>query len=169
MVLVFLVILTSGLQYVVQKMNYARDLEKVRQTIRNARLAAWGPKMVPLEGRRKVKVNLGGAPRMNEEGNMVPGKMIDTVVDGNEVYICDGPDLHLLDESSATTPAISRTWFVSLVWQLVGKKEPIEEVVEESEEGSESGGNPSMTTRKTGRPAPANKAGGRRRRAVRQR
>jgi len=122
MVLVFLVILTSGLQYVVQKMNYARDLEKVRQTIRNARLAAWGPKMVPLEGRRKVKVNLGGAPRMNEEGNMVPGKMIDTVVDGNEVYICDGPDLHLLDESSATTPAISRTWFVSLVWQLVGKK-----------------------------------------------
>lgn len=54
MVLVFLVILTSGLQYLVQQMNYTRDLEKVRKAIRDARLAAWGPKMVPLEGRRKV-------------------------------------------------------------------------------------------------------------------
>lgn len=54
MVLVFLVILTSGLQFLVQKVNYRRDLEKVRQTMRDARLAAWGPKMVPLEGKRKV-------------------------------------------------------------------------------------------------------------------
>lgn len=54
MVLMFLVLLTSGLQYLVQKVNYRRDLEKVRQTMRAARLAAWGPKMVPLEGRRKV-------------------------------------------------------------------------------------------------------------------
>lgn len=54
MVLTFLVILTSGLHYLVQRMNYTRDLERVRQTMRGARLAAWGPRMVPLEGRRKV-------------------------------------------------------------------------------------------------------------------
>lgn len=54
MVLVFLVVLTSGLQYVVQMVNYGRDLERVRQAVRDARLAAWGPKMAPLEGKRKV-------------------------------------------------------------------------------------------------------------------
>jgi DnaJ family protein C protein 1 len=53
-VLMFLVILTSGLEYLVQKVNYRRDLEKIRQTMRDARMAAWGPKMVPLEERRKV-------------------------------------------------------------------------------------------------------------------
>lgn len=59
MVLTFLVIFTSGLQYLVQRVNYKRDLEKVRQTIRDARLAAWGPKMAPLQGRRKVCCSQG--------------------------------------------------------------------------------------------------------------
>ena len=106
-VLVFLVVLTSGLQYLVQKVNYRRDLEKVRQTMRDARLAAWGPKMVPLGERRKVcrfqdrvvlvgtplqvKVNLGGGPRIDEGGNIVPGRMVDMVVDGNGVYLVSRP------------------------------------------------------------------------------
>lgn len=53
-VLAFLIILTSGLQYVVQKMNYSRDLARVQQFIIAARTAAWGPKMVPLSGARKA-------------------------------------------------------------------------------------------------------------------
>jgi len=168
-VLVFLVVLTSGLQYLVQKVNYRRDLEKVRQAMRDARLAAWGPKMMPLGERRKVKVNLGGGPRMDEGGNIVPGRMVDMVVDGNGVYLCDGPEVHLLDESSAIPPAISRTWFVSLVSGLVRRKQP-EEVAEESDEGSEFGGGGAVAVDgETGRRAPASRAGGRRRRAVRRR
>ncbi|KAF8138411.1 DnaJ-domain-containing protein [Boletus edulis] len=161
-VLVFLVILTSGLQYLAQKVNYRRDLEKVRQTIHAAKLAAWGPKMVPLDGRRKVKMSLGGGPRMDEEGNVVPGKMVDMVVDGNGVYICDGAEAHLLDESSMTPPAISRTWFVSLVSGLVRRKGSGEKTVEESDEGTES---ESCAGAVAG--APVSKIGGRRRKAGR--
>jgi DnaJ homolog subfamily C member 1 len=32
-------------------------------------------------------VNLGGAPRYDEDGNVVPGRMVDMVVEGNEVFI----------------------------------------------------------------------------------
>jgi len=157
-VLTFLVVLTSGLQYLVQKVNYTRDIAKVRQTIHDARLAAWGPKMDPLQGKRKVRLNIGGGPRMDEGGNIVPGKMIDVVVDGNDVYISDGSEAHLLNESSAVRPAISRTWFVSLIGGFVRRKQSVEEAEEESEEESES------TGRETGRPAPImTKAGGRRR------
>ncbi|KAF8551449.1 DnaJ-domain-containing protein [Imleria badia] len=166
MVLMFLVILTSGLQYLVQKVNYRRDLEKVRKTMQDARLAAWGPKMMPLEGRRKVKVNLGGGPRIDEGGNIMAGKMVDMVVDGNGIYLCDGAEVHLLDETSAIPPAISRTWFVSLVGGLVRRKPSDKEVVEESEEGSESGGGGADTA--VGEPARrafVSKVGGRRRRA----
>ncbi|KAI9574733.1 DnaJ-domain-containing protein [Boletus coccyginus] len=158
MVLMFLVVLTSGLQYLVQKVNYRRDLEKVRQTMRAARLVAWGPKMVPLEGRRKVKVNLGGGPRIDQEGNIVPGKMIDMVVDGNGVYLCDGPDICLLDESSATPPAVSRTWFLCLVSRVMRvRRESEGEVAEDL--GSDSGAVVETGTN----------AGRRRRRAVRRR
>lgn len=42
---------------------------------------------------QQVKVNLGGGPRVDEGGNIVPGKMIEMVVDGNEVYIVSRPKL----------------------------------------------------------------------------
>lgn len=53
-VLTFLVIITSGLQYVVQKMNYNRDLKRIEEIVEQARIAAWGSKMNPVEGQRKV-------------------------------------------------------------------------------------------------------------------
>lgn len=56
-VFVFLVILTTGLQYLVQKMNYKNDLARINMFTTRARVAAWGPKMNPLEGRRKVRKN----------------------------------------------------------------------------------------------------------------
>lgn len=32
-------------------------------------------------------MNLGGSPRLDEDGNAVPGRMVDMVVEGNDVYI----------------------------------------------------------------------------------
>ncbi|KAF8845860.1 DnaJ-domain-containing protein [Paxillus ammoniavirescens] len=189
-VLVFLTLLTSALQYLVQKMNHNRDLKKVRQTIRDARLAAWGQKLIPLEGRRKVKVNLGGGARVDGNGDVVPGKMIDMVVDGDHVYIWEPSGLHLLDETSATPPAISRTWFISLLCSLLQKfrKDSRSEGEEETKEDGEKRGNVSdddsdspasgtvtpsgasehETALKGGR-SQATIAGGKRRKAVRKR
>ena len=53
-VLVFLVLVTSGVQYLVQKMNYSRDLKRIETIIEQARSAAWGSKQTPVEGQRKV-------------------------------------------------------------------------------------------------------------------
>ncbi|TDL29572.1 DnaJ-domain-containing protein [Rickenella mellea] len=118
-VLSFLIILSSGLQYVVQRLNYKNDLARIERFVGEARLAAWGPKMLPLEGRRKVKVNLGGRGYMDEDGNWITGKLIDMVVDGGDVFILD-PDGTLLplDGNSASRPAIRRTWFLALVSTL---------------------------------------------------
>ncbi|EEB90439.1 hypothetical protein MPER_11353 [Moniliophthora perniciosa FA553] len=54
-VILFLIALTSGLQYLVQRMNYKRDLARIESVTREARLAAWGAKMVPIEGQRKQR------------------------------------------------------------------------------------------------------------------
>lgn len=56
-VLIFLAFFTSGLQYTVQKMNYKRDLERVEYIVEKAKAAAWGPKMIPIAGKRKVKTS----------------------------------------------------------------------------------------------------------------
>ncbi|KAF5344069.1 hypothetical protein D9758_008865 [Tetrapyrgos nigripes] len=120
-VAIFLVILTSALQYVVQRMNYKNDLERVERVVREARLAAWGAKMVPIEGQRKVKVNLGGQRRLDDDGNIVGAKVIDMVVSGDAVYILDpSGDMHPIDSSTAIPPSVSRTWFVSLMQHCYG-------------------------------------------------
>ena len=36
---------------------------------------------------RQVKVPLGGSVRYDEDGNLIPGRMVDMVVDGNDVFI----------------------------------------------------------------------------------
>ena len=54
-VLVFLTIVTSALQYVVHRLNYQRDLKRVEEVISQARSAAWGAKLTPAEGQRKVR------------------------------------------------------------------------------------------------------------------
>ena len=55
-VFVFLTIVTSGLQYLVQWMNYNRDVVRIGRIMKEARTAAWGPKMIPIEGKRKVGI-----------------------------------------------------------------------------------------------------------------
>ena len=32
-------------------------------------------------------MNLGGPPRIDEDGNLIPGKLVDMVVEGSNVYI----------------------------------------------------------------------------------
>ncbi|KAG6866443.1 hypothetical protein C0991_003961 [Blastosporella zonata] len=118
-VLGFLVILTSGLQLLVQRLNYKKDLERIQRFVQQAKAAAWGPKAIPLEGQRKVKVNLGGG---EDGGN---NRWIDMVVDGEDVYILDpSGNMDLLDASAATYPTVSNTWFLALVTSLVGKVYP---------------------------------------------
>jgi DnaJ family protein C protein 1 len=89
-VLAFLVVLTSGLHYLVMRLNYARDVRRVAQLVDAARLAAWGPKLVPVDGRRKVKVPLSGAARADENGNVFSGRTIDVVVEssGDVFLVC---------------------------------------------------------------------------------
>jgi hypothetical protein len=53
-VLVFLTALSTGLHYIIQHMNYKRDLARVEYIISQAKQAAWGPKMLPVGSRRKV-------------------------------------------------------------------------------------------------------------------
>jgi hypothetical protein len=55
-VLVFLTLLSTGLHYVIQRLNYKRDLARVEHILSQAKQAAWGPKMVPTGGRRKVRL-----------------------------------------------------------------------------------------------------------------
>ncbi|KAG6857094.1 hypothetical protein H0H87_009655 [Tephrocybe sp. NHM501043] len=118
-VLVFLVVLTSGLQLLVQRLNYKKDLERIERFVQQAKAAAWGPKAIPLEGQRKVKVNLGGG----EDG--ASSRWIDMVVEGQSVYILDpSGNMDLLDSSAATYPTVSNTWFIALIKSLVSKVYP---------------------------------------------
>jgi DnaJ homolog subfamily C member 1 len=72
-------------------MNYKRDIAIVERTLREARQQAWGARMAPADTSRKVKVNLGGRPRLDEDGNLVSGRMIDMVVEPNGDVFIVGP------------------------------------------------------------------------------
>lgn len=55
-VLVFLTIVTAALQYLVQRINYQKDLKRIDEVVGQARSAAWGNKLTPVEGQqRKVR------------------------------------------------------------------------------------------------------------------
>lgn len=55
-VMTFLVILTTGLQFMVQRLNYAKDLGRIERIRHDARTTAWGNRLVPPEGQKKVSV-----------------------------------------------------------------------------------------------------------------
>ncbi|KAF9652178.1 chaperone J-domain-containing protein [Thelephora ganbajun] len=174
-VFMFLVLLTTGLQYMVQRLNYAKDLERIERIRQDAKTTAWGNRLVPPEGQKKVRVNLGGGIRFDEEGNAIPGKMIDMVVEGESVYIAEDGELILLDGSSAIRAALKNTWFIGLFRRLGGnflKREKSGENETDNpspeDSGSETGGYDSSSSRKARRMA-AGRAGGMRRKAVKNR
>lgn len=175
-VLVFLTVLTSSLQYIIQKMNYRRDLERIERIRQDARLAAWGPKMIPVEGQRKVKVNLSG---------LTPGdtRSIDMVVEGMNVFILDpSGDMELLDSSAATSPHIMRTWFLTLLSGAYNKVvarsstdasdssgDSTNEGYSVGDDESESGGSGTVTpSNGNAKYGPVSKAGGRRRKVTKK-
>ncbi|KAI5124917.1 hypothetical protein M0805_007345 [Coniferiporia weirii] len=123
-VLVFLIALSTGVHYVIQGMNYKSDLARINRFVSEARLAAWGAKMVPLEGKRKVRVNVGGRAYVDEDGNVVSGRHIDMVVEGDDVFILE-PDGSLLplDNGAASRPSLRRTWFIAFALSCLGKTE----------------------------------------------
>ena len=89
--------MTSVLQYVVQNITYKKDLARIELIVRRARSAAWGPKLVPINGQRKVKVNLGDDH--DEDGDVVGTKHLDMIVDESDVYLVGCAFLRLLCES----------------------------------------------------------------------
>jgi len=122
-VLVFLTVLSTGLHYLIQHMNYKRDLARVEYIISQAKQAAWGPKMLPVGSRRKVKVNLSGPSRFDEDGNVIGGKSIDMVVESNgDVFMleADGEQTPI-NASAATRPSLRNTWSITLVAALLDK------------------------------------------------
>lgn len=87
-VVVFLALLTSLLQKLVHGLNHKREVERVQKFMLLARKAAWGPKLVKNDAPRKVRVNIAGNPYIDgEEQEYVQGRMIDMLVQGDEVYL----------------------------------------------------------------------------------
>ncbi|KAK7061800.1 RNA-dependent RNA polymerase [Favolaschia claudopus] len=123
-VLTFLILVTSGFHYIAQKINYGNDVKRMERLVKEAQLAAWGTKLIPVEGQRKascrVKVNVAAA--VDDEGESVRKRYVDMVVDANHVYLLDpSGDMHLLDKSTVTPPTFSNTWFFALVKSLYQK------------------------------------------------
>jgi len=130
-VLVFLIASTSGFQLMIQKMNYKKDLGRIELITGRARRAAWGPKMIPVTGQRKVRVSLG--EQIDEDGFAEGTKCIDMIVEDQNVYILEGDgSMHLIDNSTATSPSIGNTWFITLMkhlfYKVTSKKEKSEDV-----------------------------------------
>ncbi|KAI0921080.1 hypothetical protein AcW1_004826 [Taiwanofungus camphoratus] len=186
----FLTTVSSCVQYLVQRMNYQRDLKRIEWIISQAKSAAWGSKMIPAtEGQRKVRVNLGGGPRLDDDGNIVGGKMVDMVVEGNEVYILEADgDLLPVNSDTAVPPSLKRTWFLSFLIGLYHRlikrtgleleSRPVEngdDTDDASATASDVPGSGAATPKemhapaKSGRATAAVMAGGRRRKAVRKR
>jgi DnaJ homolog subfamily C member 1 len=84
------------LQNLVHRLTYKSELARVRTFMKLARQAAWGTnqetwpaKMESSVGKpRKVKVNIKGNPDIEgEEQEYLPGRMIEMLVEGEEVYL----------------------------------------------------------------------------------
>ena len=55
----------------IQRINYKRDLERIELIVSKAKSAAWGPKLVPVSGRRKVNFFQASnfSPRFSESAD----------------------------------------------------------------------------------------------------
>ncbi|KAB5592079.1 hypothetical protein CTheo_4461 [Ceratobasidium theobromae] len=167
-VLLFLTLLTCTLQFFVQKMNYKRDLERIRDIVNRAKLAAWGPRMIPVEGARKVRIP--ATQPSTEEMNFGAGsaRTIELVVKGDgSVWHNDGESEQLFTESILTKPAMASTWAPSLAKSLIGKvtgKKP--EIPEVHENGVDETATASETEASDAATATGvEKAGGKKRKA----
>ncbi|KAG9093437.1 hypothetical protein FS749_014386 [Ceratobasidium sp. UAMH 11750] len=127
-VLVFLTALACVLEFQVKRMNYARDLKRVRDLVGRAKLAAWGPRMVPVEGSRKVRIPaVANTGVEGMDGMEQRARTIEFVVEGDgSVWHIDQDGEQLFDESILSKPSMGTTWAPSLVMsaatKVTGKK-----------------------------------------------
>jgi len=138
-VLVFLTILSSVLQLVVQKMNYKKDLDRINRFVTKARIAAWGPKMIPQPGSKKVRVSLETSGP-EQDG----GRSVEMLVDEHHVYLLGDDEPVPLDENVATKPTLTNTWAINLVKALIQKALPksqaTSDAIAQPEEGADVAG-----------------------------
>ncbi|KAG9086345.1 hypothetical protein FRC06_003140 [Ceratobasidium sp. 370] len=122
-VLVFLTALTCVLEFQVKRMNYARDLERVRDLVGRAKLAAWGPRMVPVDGSRKVRISAVASTGVDGmDGAEQRARTIEFVVEGDgSVWHLDQEGEQLFDESILSKPSMGTTWAPSLITSVVAK------------------------------------------------
>jgi len=183
---IFLISFTSLLQYIVQHMTYKMDIQRIEKIVSEAKAAAWGPKMIPVQGSRKLKMTLAN-PTTDSDGKRVGAKTIDIKVDGDgTVSIPDeNGEFQPLDAASASPASVGRTWPIALVKNLytsattrtspVKTETPAEvnEGTESSETESSAPGSGTATPIEGGAPkagrAPAVRAGGVRRGNIRKR
>ncbi|KAJ7638894.1 DnaJ domain-containing protein [Roridomyces roridus] len=159
--LVFLIFVSSGFHYIIQRINYRTDIERIDRFVKAAQQAAWGPKLVPIEGQRKVRVNIS------------EGRTVDMVVDAKNVYILDDSgEKHILDASTASRPDFMNTWFIALArstyYRTLDRVSPSKEHVSpETSEGDESSSEAPGSG--TATPSEGRVAGGKRKRATKKR
>ncbi|KAG8901869.1 hypothetical protein FRC01_009725 [Tulasnella sp. 417] len=183
-VVVFLVMVSSGLQLVVQKMNYKKDLERIDRFRIKARTAAWGVRMIPQPGAKKVRVSLSNSI---EDEDAPTARFVDMLVEGEHVYLLGDDEPILLDANVATMPTIGNTWAINLVKALVqkvlpksntpsenttaGQDQPAEVATSAEEDtdagdGTDAGGNGTPSGYKVGSASSISKVAGRRRKVA---
>ena len=64
-------------------MNYTRDLARVQDLVARAKLAAWGPRMVPVEGSRKVRIPASATSATEAGAGTGQVRAVELVVDGD--------------------------------------------------------------------------------------
>ncbi|KAG8865233.1 hypothetical protein FRB96_000123 [Tulasnella sp. 330] len=130
-VLLFLLILTSGMQYIIQKYNYWMDTRRIERFVKKARKLAWGPEMKPQPGAKKVRLLLTERPGDD--------RTVEMRVDGENVYLLGEGDPVLLNEHVATKPALMNTWAIAITRNLIVKwRRPAEATKDASaDEGEE--------------------------------
>ena len=64
-------------------MNYTRDLARVQDLVARAKLAAWGPRMVPVEGSRKVRIPASATGAGEAAAGPGQVRTVELVVDGD--------------------------------------------------------------------------------------
>ncbi|KAG8684767.1 hypothetical protein FRC09_015158 [Ceratobasidium sp. 395] len=151
-------------------MNYGRDLERVRDLVGRAKLAAWGPRMVPIEGSRKVRIPAtanAGMDGPNGMGMDQRARTIEFVVEGDgSVWHVDQDGEQLFDESILSKPSMGTTWAPSLITSAVAKvtgKKPSEPVQENNMDQSATTSDAETSDAATA--SGVDKAGGKKRKA----
>ncbi|CDZ98571.1 Zuotin and related molecular chaperones (DnaJ superfamily), contains DNA-binding domains [Phaffia rhodozyma] len=103
----FLALVSSGFQYIFQRMNHSQDLGRINDLISKAQLAAWGPneKFRDSFARKKVTVPVGTAGRQADL----------LVMQDGDVLMLDPPnEPTLLSASMLVRPTYAGTWPVAL-------------------------------------------------------